>query len=338
MFLTLAAAILLLFASCFSVYGKTGLDNTFSERVFRFMERSYADSSYAVRSGYKYSVTPYLGVSFDSYSFEWIDAEGNEQNYDVVSNPIYQIGVGVSYRNLSIGANTKLGDSFGFGSNKSTEFTLTMYGQKFGFDLCYNTSNRFSIMHDEPEFSIDTRCFTTDNFFASCYYVFNNKRFSFPAVFTQSYIQKRSCGSLVIGLLGNSGSMRIDTENLPIEIKDEIDTIASIRKIEYSNVGVKAGYAYNWVKGKDQQWLLHLSALPSLYYNIKSRFLFTEGKENGDVTVGFGAIIRMGAMWNTDKMFGGINFVVNINNSIVNKPVEVTDVYGRVKIYYGFRF
>lgn len=46
----------------------------------------------------------------------------------------------------------------------------------------------------------------------------------------------------------------------------------------------------------------------------------------------------MGAMWNTDKMFGGINFVVNINNSIVNKPVEVTDVYGRVKIYYGFRF
>ncbi|WP_300852719.1 DUF4421 family protein [uncultured Bacteroides sp.] len=50
---------------------------------------------------------------------------------------------------------------------------------------------------------------------ANGYWVLNHHRFSYPAVFTQSYLQKRSCGSVVLGLSLHAEQLELDTDALP---------------------------------------------------------------------------------------------------------------------------
>ena len=77
------------------------------------------------------------------------------------------------------------------------------------------------------------------------YYAFNSRRFSFPAAFSQSYVQKRSAGSWMIGA---------SFDGSKTEMKD-----MTIRLNEFA---VGGGYAYNLVVHR--HWLFHLSALPTV--------------------------------------------------------------------------
>ena len=79
------------------------------------------------------------------------------------------------------------------------------------------------------------------------YYAFNNRRFSYPAAFTQSYIQRRSAGSF---LLAASMQGPRATINWGHELY-----------LKMTNIGIGAGYGYNYVPF--QGWLLHISALPT---------------------------------------------------------------------------
>ena len=48
----------------------------------------------------------------------------------------------------------------------------------------------------------------------NAYYAFNGRRFSYPAVFSQSWMQKRSCGSLMLGASFMGGVLKRATTTL----------------------------------------------------------------------------------------------------------------------------
>jgi len=112
---------------------------------------------------------------------------------------------------------------------------------------------------------------------ASAFYVFNHKKFSSKAAFTRTQIQRRSAGSLALGLYGYYDEVNSPEGLIPKEFADSIATDLDIRSYKYYSIGVQCGYMYTWVFAKG--FFLHASAIPGVgYKNVQMNFT----QESGD--------------------------------------------------------
>ena len=135
------------------------------------------------------------------------------------------------------------------GKNKDYEFNLNSYSNRYGFDVVYLSSKTFHGHRyvDGKRVDVGRGQVSQNALNLNFYYAFNSRRFSFPAAFSQSYVQKRSAGSWMIGA---------SFDGSKTEMKD-----MTIRLNEFA---VGGGYAYNLVVHR--HWLFHLSALPTVTY------------------------------------------------------------------------
>lgn len=160
------------------------------------------------------------------------------------------------------------------------------------------------------------------------YYAFNSKRFSFPAAFSQSYLQRRSAGSFMVGASFDGQITDIDANETanqqPINLK-------------LIEIGIGAGYGYNLVAGK--RWLFHASLLPTFDFYIHSRL-----KENGErinlhyrfpslITTGRGA-----AVYSWRNQFAVASLIYNYSVVGDRDQLQVRRSKWRVRFTYGFRF
>jgi hypothetical protein len=100
---------------------------------------------------------------------------------------------------------------------------------------------------EEEEYSLDVGFLNRRTLSFGAMYVFNSRRFSYAAAFDQTCIQKRSCGSLLLGAHYLYNRLRIDM--------DFLDNIYMRSKM----LGVGGGYGHNFVLPK--KWLISASAL-----------------------------------------------------------------------------
>ena len=90
------------------------------------------------------------------------------------------------------------------------------------------------------------------------FYIFNHKKFSYAAAYNQKTIQARSAGSPIVGLMGYYADFKYnDPRNA--ELIYWMDGIGRLRQYQ---LGVGAGYAYNFVPAKG--WLISAMAMPML--------------------------------------------------------------------------
>ena len=94
----------------------------------------------------------------------------------------------------------------------------------------------------------------------NAFYIFNSKRFSYPAAFSQSYIQRKSAGSFLVALSGQG-------QHAKLSVKPEVDWTEEMN-LKMTNIGIGAGYGYNYVPSEG--WLLHVSALPTFIVYSKT--------------------------------------------------------------------
>lgn len=178
-------------------------------------------------------------------------------------------GIGVSYLGAGVGLSVdfkKLN-----GKTKDSELFLKYYSNRFGGDL-----NVFNI----GDF-YDTR-FKTDISYKNnlkgvninTYYAFNHRKFSYPAAFSYSYIQKKSAGSVIAGLSFYHDDMWLGydkdfygeiLDNIYYNedyypVKDSLNDILSGWTTYYLSLG--AGYAYNLVPANNL--MIHISIMPSI--------------------------------------------------------------------------
>lgn len=118
-------------------------------------------------------------------------------------------------------------------------FSITLYGNFLGLDLSYHDiksfngysslgEERFDIAQGDPRMKL---------FLINGFVVFNHKHYSFPAGVGQSYLQRRSSGSLIGGL----SFARNRTDVASVGFGEPSITINS--KV----LSVGAGYGYNYV-------------------------------------------------------------------------------------------
>ena len=262
----------------------------------------------------------------------WIRTTGrngeNQYHTEVESDFRGTLSMAVAYRGL--GAAVALNPMKLAGKSQDYELNVNSYSNRFGFDIVFLSSKTYhgkASMNDEVT-PIEKRAIRQQALNVNLYYAFNSKRFSFPAAFSQSYLQRRSAGSFMVGASFDGQITDIDANETanqqPINLK-------------LMEIGIGAGYGYNLVAGK--RWLFHLSLLPTFDFYIHSRL-----KENGErinlhyrfpslITTGRGA-----AVYSWRNQFAVAALIYNYSVVGDRDQLQVRRSKWRVRFTYGFRF
>ena len=96
----------------------------------------------------------------------------------------------------------------------------------------------------------------TTTFFLSGYVALNRRKFSMPAAFNASFIQRKSAGSALIVADFIYSRMALLSDAL-------VSRTGGVNEMELYQIAIGAGYGYNYTPNKGK-FLLHVSATPML--------------------------------------------------------------------------
>ena len=218
------------------------------------------------------------------------------------------------------------------GIYKDYEFNLNYYSNRLSLDLSYQRSESLAgdIKGDRGEQHLLDEDLKMKVLNMVGYYAFNHRRFSFPAAFTQSYIQRRSAGSWLVGISYQGGS--IETTD---KLKERNPNAPDVR-IYLGHVGIGGGYGYNWVLGN--KWLLHFSMLPTFVVFNRNN-MTVNGVRKKAKHMRFNMIFneRVAVVRNlSPRYFIGATLVMN--NSIFDDDVVVVNQNKwRARAFFGMR-
>ena len=256
-----------------------------------------------------------------------------------------KLGVYFGWRWIFLGYTFDVEDLFGGNKNKTKkkEMSLNIYSSKFGIDLYYRkTGNDFKLrsidgFHQDfkelQNIQFDGLKSTING--VNAYWIFNHKKFSYPAAYSQSTNQRRSAGSFMAGFSYSQHKISFDCEKLPAPILQQLSPSLRFNHIKYSDYSLGFGYGYNWVFAKN--WVSNLSLLPGIGYK-KSRIDDNDFKDESWIKdINFDFITRAAIVYNDAKYFVGASVVLHTYD--YRKPnLSVTNSFGTLRIYAGFNF
>lgn len=271
----------------------------------RYHRKNY-DTTYISRPEHKWTLKLRPKVSLFAVRTETLGNEGEEgaMKIDLLSDPKAKLSFSAGYSGVTLSFSIKP-EKFQKVKELDYEMRFDVYTRKFGFET---ELSRITTL--EGPFHLDftgedtTVSFDLDlpegfvtqtNFFLSGYYVFNHRRFSYPAAFTQSFIQKRSAGSFIAGANLGISELTVgdSTKNA------ELFNVANF----YISLGI--GYGYNVVL--PHNWLIHVSAIPYLIVRNKAKCKFAGNVEDWQTKFPqFLFIARAAAIRSWDRWFAGL--------------------------------
>ena len=288
----------------------------------RYNRNKGIDTAYIMRPQTKWTVVGRINVSGAKIETEGIE-NGQHFNSEMKADYKSTLSVAVSYLGLSLSAS--LNPAKLMGKYRDYELNFNSYGKRFGFDVIYQDAKNFTGWHDHDgmeriELPADMLKVKTLN--VNAFYIFNSRRFSYPAAFSQSYIQRQSAGSFLLAASGQGQHATLDW-NQEMQLK-------------MTNIGIGAGYGYNYVPG--QGWLLHISALPTFIVYSKTSMIF--GDDKVPLHYHFPEVIITGrgaAVYQWSNKFAGLSMVFNFTNIGNEESLTVHNIKWRVRTFFGMR-
>lgn len=288
-------------------------------------KRADIDTNYITRPQTKWTLMGRLNMSGSRIKAEGIE---NGQNFETEfkADNKTTLSVGVSYIGLSL--SFALNPAKLLGKYHDYELNFRSYGKRIGFDISYQDARNFKGWYEKE--SLRQEITTSEDMFklrtlnVNAYYVFNHRRFSYPAAMAHSYIQRRSAGSFLLAVSGQGqhGKANSDTQTMDFKM---------------TNIGIGAGYGYNYVP--EHGWLLHLSTLPTLivYSNtslntgdtkIPLHYHFPELI----ITTRAAVVKQIGS-----NKFAGLSAVYNYSRIGHEDNLAIRNQKWLARLYFGFR-
>lgn len=295
----------------------------------RYYRKGDIDTSYITRPKTKWTVTARLNVSGAKIASEGIDGSSTHFKSEMKADYKTTLTLAVSYLGISLSASLNPGKLTGKYSD--FELNLNSYGKCFGFDVIYQNAHNFTGWHDTDgmeriELPEDMLSVKTLNL--NAYYAFNSSRFSYPAAFSQSYIQRKSAGSFLLAASAQGQHAKLGT-------RPEADWHEEMN-LKTTNIGIGAGYGYNYVPS--QGWLLHLSALPT--FIVYSKTSMTIGDTRVPLHYHFPEVIITGrgaVVHQWSNKFVGLSMVFNFTNIGHKESLAVHNTKWRIRTFFGLR-
>lgn len=210
------------------------------------------DTAY-IKSYYKRLVIT-LPVHTRLIKFSLIDKK-NGSKLTFEPNLKYNLGISVSSRWASFIFNTGIkmfnNDNDTKGKTKYKDIQINLYGRKITTDMYLQYYNGFyiknsksfnSYVSDKPyAIRADVNAL---NMGVSSYYILNNKRFSYGNSFAFAEQQKKSAGSLLLGIYYSYFEIKSSPSLVTFPFSSSFDTLSLIRNGNIQNFGFNLGYIY----------------------------------------------------------------------------------------------
>lgn len=237
------------------------------------------------------------------------------------------------------------------------EYDLSLYSSLLGLDFFWReTGNDYKIRRMYLGEDIGTsplKNMSFDGFKASIkgfnlYYIFNHKKFSYPAAYSQSTVQRRSAGSALMGIGYTRHSLNIDWDKLDKLLDDklsnqtdevEIDNGLLFGKVTYTDISVSGGYSYNWVFARN--WLFNASLSAAIGYKVSKGDMEKDknGTHRGFNIHNFNmdGIGRFGLVWNNTHWYAGASAILHSYNYSKDQ-FSTNNFFGSLNFYVGVNF
>lgn len=334
--------------------------NTIFRRIGRvftgvFRDFNKIDTNYIEPQHYNYTVMLQNTTTYEEYNIK----SKSGQSITFAPRPTVRIGPYVGWRWVFLGYTVDI-SKFDHNENKK-ELDLSLYSSLVGIDLYYRrTGNDYRIRKADLGNGMDKGILKGIPFSGlsvkikgfDLYYILNHRKFSYPAAFSQSTCQKRSCGSPLLGIgymthdisLDHKELERVITEgisNRPDYSGEEIklDNGLMFNNVQYTSYSISGGYAYNWVFARNFLFSASLSA--GIAYKksdgdrIDKNNFFLRDFNFDDINID--GIGRFGLVWNNTKWYAGASTILHSYN-YHKSQFSTSSVFGSLNIYVGMNF
>lgn len=307
------------------------------------------DTLYIQPNLYNYAAMVQNTNYWQKYRFTAEDNRGNHQQIEISPRSSFKIGPYFGWRWLFLGYTFDVGNIGK--ATQNTEFSLSLYSAKIGGDLV--------IIRNKSDFEIgNTKGFRGVNrnqlkgtpfnglkaysTMVNIYYIFNHRKFSYPAAYAQSTIQRISAGSFILGLRYDHHKIHFDYRQLPQSLlftpggNELLMDEMKMDKIHYYNASLSFGYSYNWVIARNL--LLNLSLTPAIGYKKTKGEPWEKDVLIDDIkSFNIDFTSRAGLVWNNSKYYIGtsfINYIYGYNRGYFNLRNSIS----YLNFYVGFNF
>ena len=317
--------------------------SAFKRAIKKFMNFSDFDTLYISPNRYNYAL---MATHFSNFEYYSVTSEFPQpQKLSFSPNPHNKIGLYFGWRWSFLGWSVDTDDIYRKTNrkNKGTEFDLSLYSSKLGVDIFYRrTGNNYKIhkirgFYDEipSDYSEDFSGLKVDIKGLNLYYIFNNRKFSYPAAFSQSTNQRRNAGTFIAGFSISKHNLDFDYQQLPAYIQERMNPGMKVNKIKYTNANISFGYAYNWVFARN--CLACLSLTPAIAYKASDVDAETQEGKAWYSKFNLDFLLRAGVVYNNGKYFVGTSFVGK-NYNYHRNNFSLDNGFGTLQVYVGFNF
>lgn len=314
------------------------LDSILTERYKKYD----ADRNYVIRPPERITFKVNISSLGTSMSSTGRMDDGKKTHTKLTADFKNSMNFSATYRGITLGGSidpTRI-----FKKNKDVEFNIVSYGNRFGLDAVYQRANSFNghATIDGKRYNIPGGNVRQTMIAGNAYYVFNYRKFSYAAAFSQSFIQRRSAGSILLGLSflsrktkSNYNIEALTNGELQQEETPELTTQHSI-VLRGTNIGAGVGYGYNWVPHR--RWLIHISLLPTLM--ILNTNKQTINGEDNRIPYRFPQAIitgRSALVYSFHNMFVGGSFVATNSDFGKRSDLKITTLRWQAQVFWGAR-
>ncbi len=319
------------------------------------------DTAYIERNRYNFTA---MLQGTTNYEFYTLDNRQLDYRLGFAQHPDYRIGPYFGWKWLFLGYTFDV-SNIGTSRKQTSRLELSIYTSMIGVDLMWRqTGNDFYLRRvdgfgrEAMEYEgHDTRYIRSKMRGVNMYYIFNHRRFSNPAVYSQSTIQRRSAGTWQVGAAITFQDIAFDPSQLPEALfasSDNVSELSAVERIKYTDYSVNCGYAYNYVFHRD--WCLGISVLPAISYkwfSTKTIVLTPEEEEEEEPTspiaqtmdeifrkrgnVHVGGTARMGIIYNNGRWFAGA-FGILHNYNYSRSDLHFSNTFGTLNLCVGLYF
>lgn len=320
---------------------------SFLRRVIRGFDR--LDTAYIEPQHYAFTVMLQATHTYDIYTLS--SSGENKQTVTFAPDNGVKLGPYFGWKWVFAGYTFRL-DNVTFSDNRQG-LDLSIYSSQIGLDLFYRWTGRDYKLRDADfgkDYNVNIlNAVPFDGITAgitgfNAYYIFNHGRFSYPATFAQSTVQKVSCGSWMAGFGYMKNTIELDHSRLQELVNEKLgarsvklDSGLMFNRIKYYDFSLSVGYAYNWVFAR--HWLLGGCVQAALAHK----------RSVGDVENGSGqgfsfgninidGIGRFGLVYNYNtKWFAGASVILHTYNYHKSR-FSTKNTFGSMNVYVGYNF
>jgi hypothetical protein len=257
----------------------------------------------------------------------------------IALNSALRTSVGVSASYKGIGLTLSFAPRRLFHKTSDQEYNLSYYNNWWGADVTFTNISNFDAEIDIGRIKTEVQMENTRLYGLSVntYYVFNGRKFSYPAAFNNTHIQKRSAGSVIAATTFYNGLLTNKIDNAE-------DNMLNDQSITMRHFAIGGGYAYNYVTR--YHWLLHASAQPT-FMIWKNYTLRIEKDPNTGEAIDHRLPIqnaqlymlgRLSAIYSRGHYYIGLMGVVQTYRVGNSDEFSIQNVYWKGRVYYGVRF